>query len=192
MCQPGALGGQRCVTHTRLTYRAHPTDLGSMTYYATTPEGHEDITAALNAANTAGHPTIAATLTLALELAELINSGDLTAANQAAADAGASFRWHPPHADNVTRPPVSTGDLNEYDRLLLDLEGGAYPQSNRRSKHDTAYVDFALMSTAYYQRLNALIDLPEAAEHAPNTVKRLRTVRENRFDRSRHTRSAAS
>lgn len=51
---------------------------------------------------------------------------------------------------------------------------------------------FGLTETAYYQRVNALIDRPAVLEADPQTVNRLRRLRKQRQRRRRRTVHASS
>lgn len=55
------------------------------------------------------------------------------------------------------------------------------------AKEEAIRATFGLGSTAYYQKLNALLDDPVAVEHDPVTVNRLRRLRSSRV-RSRSLR----
>ncbi len=68
--------------------------------------------------------------------------------------------------------------MDDTDRGILDLEGSwwKYPAAKDAHIRDT----FGLTSVAYYARLGALLDDPEAEAHAPATVRRLRRLREKR------------
>lgn len=69
-------------------------------------------------------------------------------------------------------------ELTEHETALLDLERSwwKYPAA----KEDAVLAQFGVSMTRYYQQLNALIDRPEALEHDPLTVKRLRRLRDQR------------
>src|SRR5215208_4413128 len=77
--------------------------------------------------------------------------------------------------------PASTSaaeSLSDRDREILALErlwwqyAGAKEQAIREK--------FDMSATRYYQVLNALIDRPEALEHDPLLVRRLRRLRATR------------
>ena len=77
------------------------------------------------------------------------------------------------------------GGLSERDAAILDFEKSWW--TARVSKEQEIRDRFGLSSARYYQILNALIDRPEALEHDPLLVKRLRRLREQRHrDRSAH------
>lgn len=82
--------------------------------------------------------------------------------------------------------------LTDDDKRILDFAGLTWRYDGNR---DAAIRDeFRLTATRYYQRLNALLDRPEALAYAPATVNRLRRVRaEKRMARSiRGLQSASS
>jgi hypothetical protein len=71
--------------------------------------------------------------------------------------------------------------LTETDREMLEFAGLRWKHEGLREQ---AVRDrFQLSLTRYEQRMNALIDQPEALMHAPQTVNRLRRLRAAR----RHT-----
>jgi len=75
--------------------------------------------------------------------------------------------------------------LSQQDEALLDFEAGWWRAE--RSKDDEIRTRFGLSTPKYYQRLNALIDNPDALAYSPLLVKRLRRMREQRqADRSAH------
>ncbi len=77
------------------------------------------------------------------------------------------------------------GVLSERDADILDFEKSWWTACV--SKEQEIRDRFGLSSARYYQILNALIDRPEALEHDPLLVKRLRRLREQRHrDRSAH------
>ncbi|GGO20790.1 hypothetical protein GCM10010116_41780 [Microbispora rosea subsp. aerata] len=78
-----------------------------------------------------------------------------------------------------TEPAGDEGpDLSDRDREMLAFErrwwryAGAKEQAIREA--------FGISATRYYQLLGALIDRPEALEHDPMLVKRLRRMRAGR------------
>ena len=75
--------------------------------------------------------------------------------------------------------------LSDRDRSLLDFE--ARWNGHGAAKEEAIRRELALSPARYYQLLNALIDRPEALEHDPLLVKRLRRLREQR----QRTRSAS-
>lgn len=68
--------------------------------------------------------------------------------------------------------------LDQRDRDILDFEGWAF--RHMASKEQAARDLFGTTAVVYFQRLNALIDRPEALAYAPVTVKRLRRLRDAR------------
>lgn len=68
--------------------------------------------------------------------------------------------------------------LTETDAAMLELERSwwQYPGAKEQAIRDR----FDLSSTAFYQRLNRLIDTPAALAHDPLTVKRLQRLRDQR------------
>jgi hypothetical protein len=70
-------------------------------------------------------------------------------------------------------------DLTDRDKAILDFEGGPH-WVYAGAKEDEIRRRFDLSATAYYQRLNALIDRPEALAYAPVVVKRRLRLRETR------------
>ena len=77
--------------------------------------------------------------------------------------------------------PAATLDrmaLTDRDRAILDFERSWWTEAGPK---DTAIRDrFELSGTRYYQLLTELIDDPEALDHDPLLVRRLRRVRERR------------
>lgn len=68
--------------------------------------------------------------------------------------------------------------LTVKDTMTLDLEARWFKYAGAKAEH--VRETFGETPTRYYQRLNALIDRPEALAYAPLTVKRLRRLRETR------------
>lgn len=66
--------------------------------------------------------------------------------------------------------------LGEQERAILDVESRVWKYAG--AKEDHVRRTLGLMPIAYYQRVNALVDRPEAVEYAPQAVSRLRAVRE--------------
>ena len=75
--------------------------------------------------------------------------------------------------------------LTEREMAILDFEKSWWQA--RAPKETEIRERFNLSAARYYQLLNALIDRPEALEHDPLLVKRLRRLREQR----QRTRSAS-
>lgn len=77
--------------------------------------------------------------------------------------------------------------LTEQETAMLALERTWW---QRPGSKDQAIADlFGLTATRYYQRLDQLIDRPEAAEHDPVVVKRLRRLRDHRGARRQRLRT---
>lgn len=68
--------------------------------------------------------------------------------------------------------------MTDQDRAILDHEGAFY--RHRGAKEAAVRERFGLSSTEYHQRLNAMLDQPEAVAYAPATVHRLLRLREQR------------
>lgn len=68
--------------------------------------------------------------------------------------------------------------LDDMARAILDFERTWWKHSG--AKEQAIHERFDLSPTRYYQRLNALIDRPEALAHDPMTVNRLRRLRDQR------------
>lgn len=76
--------------------------------------------------------------------------------------------------------------LTEDEKRILDFAAKVWRYDGAR---DMAIRDeFKVSATTYMQRLNRLLDRPEALAYAPSTVKRLQRLREKR----RHDRSIRS
>jgi hypothetical protein len=71
-----------------------------------------------------------------------------------------------------------TEQLSSRDRAILDFETEWWTLPGR--KDQLIRERFGLTAVRYYQLLNALIDRPRAAAHAPLTVKRLQRLRSRR------------
>jgi hypothetical protein len=74
------------------------------------------------------------------------------------------------------RVPTMAG-LSEQDRAILDLEAKWFRHAGSKEQ---AIFELGMPATRYYQRLNRLIDSPDAVRHYPTTVNRLRRLRERR------------
>ena len=68
--------------------------------------------------------------------------------------------------------------LNDRDRATLDLAAAHYAHAGRR-EHDIAET-FGESAARFWQRVNALLDQPEAEAAMPAVVRRLRRLREAR------------
>jgi hypothetical protein len=68
--------------------------------------------------------------------------------------------------------------LSDADKALLELEARRFRQPGRK----VAAIDekLGLSEVRYYQRLNQLIDDPEALAYSPVLVNRLRRLRDKR------------
>lgn len=66
--------------------------------------------------------------------------------------------------------------LSDSDRALIDFEARA-PRS-LGAKEEAIRQELGLTPTRYYQRLNLLLESPEALAYAPQLVRRLRALRE--------------
>lgn len=64
------------------------------------------------------------------------------------------------------------------DRRILDFEQKWW--RNAGAKADAIMAEFGLSETRYYQKLNRLLDEPDALAYAPGLVKRLRRIRSAR------------
>lgn len=73
---------------------------------------------------------------------------------------------------------ITTAGLSLEQAALLDFEKDWWSLSG--SKESEIRERFNISATRYYQLLNALIDTPEALEHDPLLVKRLRRLRATR------------
>jgi hypothetical protein len=74
-------------------------------------------------------------------------------------------------------------ELTERDRAILDFERSWWVEQG--PKEALIRERFELSATRYYQVLNELLDTPEAYEHDPLVVRRLRRLRDRRR-RARH------
>lgn len=69
-------------------------------------------------------------------------------------------------------------DLTDEDRAILDFERGTW--RHRSLKEQAAREQFGLSAVRYAQRINALIDRPEALAYSPTVVRRLQRRRQHR------------
>ncbi|MCW2867406.1 MAG: hypothetical protein JWR20_1594 [Marmoricola sp.] len=81
------------------------------------------------------------------------------------------------HALDQTQSEGS-GALSPRDAAVLDFERQWWKFAG--AKEQAVREKFDMSSTRYYQVLNALIDRPEALEHDPLLVRRLRRLRASR------------
>ncbi|SDQ53625.1 DUF3263 domain-containing protein [Thermostaphylospora chromogena] len=84
----------------------------------------------------------------------------------------------PVPGDGREPPPEPSAGLSDRDRELLDFERQWWRHAG--AKEQAIRDTFGLSATRYYQLLAQLIDRPEALEHDPMLVKRLRRLREDR------------
>ena len=69
--------------------------------------------------------------------------------------------------------------MNDRDREMLDFEESWW--QFRGGKEAQIAARFAMSPTRYYQRLNAVLDDPEALQSHPLLVNRLRRLRSRRM-----------
>jgi len=74
-------------------------------------------------------------------------------------------------------------DINEQDREVLEFEKQLWKYEG--AKIAAILEQFGWTATRYYQRLNAIIDKPEALAFDPLLVNRLRRLRNDRLLRRR-------
>ena len=82
-----------------------------------------------------------------------------------------------PTAGRPAGSPSGSG-LSDRERELLAFERQWWKFAG--AKEQAVREKFGMSSTRYYQVLNALIDRPEALEHDPLLVRRLRRLRATR------------
>ena len=80
-------------------------------------------------------------------------------------------------SEQLSTAAPTTG-LSERDREIIAFERQWWKYAG--SKETAIKELFDMSSTRYYQVLNALIDRPEALEHDPLLVRRLRRLRATR------------
>ncbi|WKK62180.1 DUF3263 domain-containing protein [Corynebacterium sp. P3-F1] len=68
--------------------------------------------------------------------------------------------------------------MDSFDLAVLDFAGRA-PRS-LGAREDAIRTELGISPFRYYQRLNALIDSPEALAERPQLVRRLQRIREQR------------
>ena len=71
--------------------------------------------------------------------------------------------------------PEESAALSARDREILDFERQWWKYAG--AKEQAVREKFDMSSTRYYQVLNVLIDRPDALEHDPLLVRRLRRLR---------------
>lgn len=76
------------------------------------------------------------------------------------------------------RAYATTGQLTEREAAILDFENNWF--TSAEPKEQVILERFGLSTARYYQVVNELIDRPEALEHSPLLVKRLRRLRSQR------------
>lgn len=76
--------------------------------------------------------------------------------------------------ETVTPAVYGRGVLNETDRALLDLEGEHWRYASSKQEAQRELVGSSIRAA---QRLNVLLDDPQALAYAPVTVNRLRRIR---------------
>ena len=82
-------------------------------------------------------------------------------------------------AEHVAHPSQpERAQLSERDAAILDFERQWWKYAG--AKEQAVREKFDMSATRYYQVLNALIDRPEALEHDPLLVRRLRRLRATR------------
>lgn len=80
-----------------------------------------------------------------------------------------------PAPDNAQPESPRSSKLSDRDCQILDFERQWWKFSG--AKEQAVRERFDMSSGRYYQVLNALIDRPEALEHDPLLVRRLRRLR---------------
>lgn len=81
-------------------------------------------------------------------------------------------------------------ELSDFDATLLNFEEKA-PRS-LGLKEDLIRKELGISPIRYYQRLNVLIDVPEAVEKHPVLLSRLRRQRDRRADERDRAKEAGS
>jgi len=79
--------------------------------------------------------------------------------------------------------------LSDLDRRILDFEQDRVARAG--ASEDVLWERFRLTSAGYHERLNRLVDLPEAEQHAPRLVRRLRRLRTARQTQRQTQRQAS-
>lgn len=70
--------------------------------------------------------------------------------------------------------------MNDTDRAILDFESQRWRYTGNKER--VIQERFGLSPTRYYQRLNRLLDEPEAVAQQPALVNRLLRLRDSRAD----------
>ena len=83
-------------------------------------------------------------------------------------------------SEESSTPPQIPAQRGLTDREIQILAFEARWWKHAGAKEQAIRDTFALSSTRYYQLLNALLDKPEATEHDPVLVGRLRRLRATR------------
>lgn len=93
---------------------------------------------------------------------------------------------HTPVPESSAPPsPGKERHLSDVEERILAFEQQRWKYAG--AKASAVLDEFDMTETRYYQVLNALIDRPEAAAHAPTLVARLQRVRRKRQQqRSQH------
>lgn len=78
--------------------------------------------------------------------------------------------------------------MDELDSLILAFEARCAPRSVG-AKEEGIRAEFNMSPVRYYQRLNALLEDPEALAADPLLVNRLRRIRDRREDERRAARN---
>jgi hypothetical protein len=79
-----------------------------------------------------------------------------------------------------TTDPRATDELDDTQRAILDFEQTWWKYAG--AKETAVRAAFGCSSTAYYQRLNHIIDIPAALAYDALLVRRLRRLRDARRD----------
>lgn len=81
-------------------------------------------------------------------------------------------------ADDESPDDPEWRPLTYTERRILDFTGRYFATPGFREQ--TIRDEFGFGATVYYQKLNRLLDRPEARAHAPMLATRLRRIRESR------------
>ncbi|KRB73094.1 hypothetical protein ASE01_20170 [Nocardioides sp. Root190] len=74
------------------------------------------------------------------------------------------------------------GELTDIEKAILDFENRGW-WKYAGAKEGAIFVELGMSSTRYYQRLNVLIEKPEALAYQPMLVRRLQRQRAARRQR---------